>query len=754
MTTKVLTIYNNFARAKTDYDLNGRFDLPIYNTSAEVFKNFISNFKGNAIYSAGFLKAATFQDCRFIEFKYNNEQQYICLFYENKIRFLSYDSNGVFGWVLDAGMSILEVDTPYTLEESKQLLYTQNFDSMEITHQNHRPRRLIRTSANEFQLQVSSRKNDPFVVSNTGVTRSITAITKAKFAQVTISSHGYSVDDSFTITGVSGMTEINNYTVGIVEVIDANNFTISVDTRNFSTYSSGGTANPVDEEDNPKCCLYFGARLYYANTPTKITTIFASVDGLYEDFTDTPIDDTSAVIFTLSDIAQEIDWIYGTDNALLVGASDGIVPVYGAELGKKITAENVETKLTSADAPNGVFPLKKDGYVFYVTLDGRHLNYFNYDLLSESFRDADSNVLSYDITRGGISKIRYKRDRNDLIFALCNNKLLTTNINIGEKIIGWHERDTEGNFKDIAVISNNNGESKIFALVERNGTYYVEIQADYVEFSHIDDFYTGNQEDDYEAYLRKTAEELNAAVYLDNARQISGLQEGNTITFDGTDTITATSPVFSSADVNRHISYKTDTGYESGRFRITGYTSTTEVTVEVLQTPTTNTYDDWYLSFNSISGLTEFIGRSIGVVTDGGFLNDFDIDSDTIEFEDEALFAVVGYKYKGVIKTFNLGFSAGRDNTQATPKAINRAAVRAVDSAGCKIGSSMYRLEPMQERTEADLNYLPTALVNGTKDVVYSDDLEVDKHLYIIQDVPLPLHITAVMLVAAYTVRR
>jgi len=51
--------------------------------------------------------------------------------------------------------------------------------------------------------------------------------------------HGLSTGDSVRISGVSGMTEVNNinYTV---TVIDTKNFTIGVDTTDYTTYTTGG----------------------------------------------------------------------------------------------------------------------------------------------------------------------------------------------------------------------------------------------------------------------------------------------------------------------------------------------------------------------------------------------------------------------------------------------------------------------------------------------------------------------------------
>lgn len=71
----------------------------------------------------------------------------------------------------------------------------------------------------------------------------ITAITKAANAQVTAAFHAYVVGDKLFFYGVTGMTQINNRVGTVVSVIDANNFTVNIDTTAFSTFvSSSGTA--------------------------------------------------------------------------------------------------------------------------------------------------------------------------------------------------------------------------------------------------------------------------------------------------------------------------------------------------------------------------------------------------------------------------------------------------------------------------------------------------------------------------------
>ncbi len=81
----------------------------------------------------------------------------------------------------------------------------------------------------------------------TETAKDITAITKANPAVVTSSSHGYSDGDHVWIASVVGMTEVNGRRFTVANKT-TNTFELSgVNSTNYTTYSSGGTASKVYE---------------------------------------------------------------------------------------------------------------------------------------------------------------------------------------------------------------------------------------------------------------------------------------------------------------------------------------------------------------------------------------------------------------------------------------------------------------------------------------------------------------------------
>jgi len=79
----------------------------------------------------------------------------------------------------------------------------------------------------------------------TATGKTITGISKANPAVVTATAHGFADGDVVKVTAVVGMVEINNK-VGVVTVVDANNFKLNgINSTSYTTWSSGGTATPT-----------------------------------------------------------------------------------------------------------------------------------------------------------------------------------------------------------------------------------------------------------------------------------------------------------------------------------------------------------------------------------------------------------------------------------------------------------------------------------------------------------------------------
>lgn len=75
--------------------------------------------------------------------------------------------------------------------------------------------------------------------------KAISGITKANPAVVTCSNHNFKTGRQVVLSGVAGMTRVNGLTF-VVTVVDANHFSIGVDSSGYGTYVSGGLVGVDD----------------------------------------------------------------------------------------------------------------------------------------------------------------------------------------------------------------------------------------------------------------------------------------------------------------------------------------------------------------------------------------------------------------------------------------------------------------------------------------------------------------------------
>lgn len=73
-------------------------------------------------------------------------------------------------------------------------------------------------------------------------TASVTGITQAASAVLTVGAHSFAVGESVHIAGVVGMTQINNQR-GQITAVGATDITVNINSSAYTAYSSGGTVN-------------------------------------------------------------------------------------------------------------------------------------------------------------------------------------------------------------------------------------------------------------------------------------------------------------------------------------------------------------------------------------------------------------------------------------------------------------------------------------------------------------------------------
>jgi hypothetical protein len=280
-------IQRSFTGGEISPALRARADITKYATGLAKLENMHVQAQGGAYSREGFKFICEIGDstkrARLINFSFNTEQTYALIFEENTLRVVT---NG--GLVLENdGITTYELATPYLESELSRLAFTQRADVMTLVHPSHAPRNLSRTADNNWSLDVidfSPRIVAPVFASV--ATATITGVTQADPAVVTTSAnHGFSGFDAVSISGVSGMTELNGQSYLITVLTDTTFSLNNIDSTGYSAYTSGGVATKgpsaaVGEGagDFDKAYTYvvtavsFGGEESVASASTSITT--------------------------------------------------------------------------------------------------------------------------------------------------------------------------------------------------------------------------------------------------------------------------------------------------------------------------------------------------------------------------------------------------------------------------------------------------------------------------------------------------
>lgn len=686
--------FNNFSSGQIDRALKGRVDIPLYQHGHEISENFCETIKGDVFYRTGFKFIGEIGDASLYEFKFNQEQSYLLVFRIKYIEFWSYNIDGEFVQVLNDDGTPLQVTHPYGTEV-KNLCMAQNCDVMYITH----------LYGNYPEMQLKRKASNKFVLEET----------------------------KFTNTGNASLSN-----------------------------------DPNTNHGCPCTCSFYENRLDRCSSSKYYTYLYGSKGADYNNIT-VGTNTNDGFQFDLAESNSKALWLISGANSLLVGTAEGVLTVNGGSVTTAITPEDISAKLSCRDGCGAVQPVRKDNFVFYVSANGRKLFMFEYDVLLEQFKATNLSKGNYEITKGGITKIVYKNDQFDFMYAVCNGNLLQICFSNDESVNAWSVLKTKGKIQDICAVTRPDGNQDLFAKIRReiNGItrYYLELLTDIVEFPRFENFVSEIPENatdveilnlkknDEHAFNRAVAETLRKCNYLDCSAEYSGLQK-NTIIYDAEKgAITAENDIFTEKDIGRRIWFKSITGREYGIFDITKFISAKEVSVQMLLKPSSNSASEWYLSATTFSGLEHLEGETVAVVGNGGYIGDFKVKDGCVDIAsantNKVGSAVIGLRYKGVLKSPNLGMALQTNQTYTTMKNIYSIILKLSFSAGGKVGDSLYNLETVQDFNPEGLFDTPPLPMDSDKEILCNGKSEKEKHYFVVQNEPLPF--TIAMIVPKYT---
>ena len=567
-------------------------------------------------------------------------------------------------------------------------------------------------------------RNGSQVLNSTSKT--ISGATKASPGVLTATSHGFSNGDEIYIDSVSGMTELNgrNY---LVANVTTHTFTLTdlfgtaINTTDFTTYTSGGTATEIFEvaspyteahlpnvnfaqsadtmylvhpsyairtltrsahnnwtfatasisgspspglasSDNyPSVVSFFEQRLVFGNSNNNPQTLWFSQNGSYLNFTvGTDADD--ALIYTIaSNTVDSIRWLSAT-RVLTVGTSGGEYVVTASNDGPVTPTTTLIRKYSnygSAQVP----PVQVADVTLFLQRGGRKVREFKYvgDVDASGYQAPDMTILAEHITDGGIEALAFQQEPDSIVWCVrADGTLLGLTYRREEQVVAWHKHTLGG------VFGSGN------AVVESIATLP-----------------TDSGEDDLYMIVKRTINSVTK-------RYVEKLK-----TFD-----------FGSAATG---SFFVDSGLS--------YSGSATTSLSGL----------YHLQGQTASVLGNGASHPTKTVASGGITTDFSVTT-----------AAVGLGFTSSMKTLRLESGSVDGTSQGKPKRIHAVTVRLFETVGVEVGTSSSSVERIPFRDSSMAMDTAVSLFTGDKDIEFTGGFDDDQdRIYVQQTQALPLTVLA-----------
>ncbi len=529
--------------------LKGRPTLDKYRNGCETLENFIPQIQGPARKRPGTRFVAEVKDsadaARLIPFEYSNTQAYVLEFGDLYIRFY------LDGGVVESSPGVpYEIVSPYTSAQLAALEYAQSADVIYITHPEHPPYKLARTSALSWTITAVTFAWPPFNDENVGtITLTAGAVTGATTLTASASLFvSADVGSYFKISEVSA-SKYNQWTTGVsyssgdivyylgniyesgttatagtrppihttgTESDGAVNWTFLHDGAGYAQVTAYTSATLVNatvikrlpataltgstrwsegawsaRRGYPHAVTFYEDRLWFAGSSSKPQTLWASVSGDYENHKYGTNDDDALNYTINTQDMNTIEWLAPT-KVLAIGTANGEFTLSATQISDPVTPTNVKiTPQTTFGSATDVKPLRVGSVILFLQRAGRKLREYAYQFDTDSFVAPNMNVLADHITESGVLELAYQQEPSQIVWAPRTDGVLTgMTYERTEEVVGWHRHTIGGGIVESAVtIPHWDGDQDVLWLIVRRTIDGASVRyVEYVEKYMTDEY--------------------------------------------------------------------------------------------------------------------------------------------------------------------------------------------------------------------------------------------------------------------------
>jgi len=434
--SRVQQYQSNFTVGEIDPLLRGRIDLQQYYGSVDTATNVVFEPQGGFSRRPGlrFVKDCTTNNpngmSRLIPFQFSTTQRFMLLISQfnnsgtpRRLRLSIFNNQVITENLQLNGVNVTsggQTDTTYISFEYDSGLYnpanpgsnggfypdfskfyfTQNADTLILTHESIRPIRIARLDANNnWSISYQTSDNFPkFRYTATTTNGNVNLTPSAVSGNITLTCASSfwttSMVDQFVVVnngfGRARITERVSATVAkaTVEIPFFNTDTIDANDWEVET---GYEAAFSSTRGYPSACTFHEGRLYYGGAPQAPNTLFGSKVGNINDFSIAEGLDDDAIIATLSTDQQNAITGLRSGRDLQIFTTGGEFYIPQGEL-QPITPKNISIKgVTARGAEPGIMPTAVDSGTLFIQRGGKSLREF-------LFTDAELSYVSNNIS--------------------------------------------------------------------------------------------------------------------------------------------------------------------------------------------------------------------------------------------------------------------------------------------------------------------------------------------------------------------
>lgn len=206
------------------------------------------------------------------------------------------------------------------------------------------------------------------------------------------------------------------------------------------------TATPADWTGSnwPSCVTFWQSRLWWAGTPGKPQTLWASKTGDFENLTTGSTAD-SALNFTLDDDQMNaIRWIK-SQRILLVGTASGEFAISGGAVGEPVTPSNVQAARQSTTGSAAVAAQTIGNSVIFVQRAGRKLFEAAFSFEADGYVPGELSVMGGHLLRAGVVRVAWQQEPWRVLWCvMADGTLRGMTFMKDQQVVGFHRHPIGG----------------------------------------------------------------------------------------------------------------------------------------------------------------------------------------------------------------------------------------------------------------------------------------------------------------------